>query len=65
MVEQDAIATIDAIGLAVVDGHPEGELLGHRIGRARVEGRGFLLRDFLDQAIELGGRGLVEAGLLF
>jgi hypothetical protein len=31
----------------------------------RVEGRGFALRGFLHQAIELGGRGLVEAGLFF
>ena len=65
VVEEDAVAGIHAVGLAVVHGDPVGIHLGHRIGRARVERRGFRLRDLLDQAVELGGGCLIEAGLLF
>ena len=64
VVEQDAVAGIHAIGLTVVHRDPVGVHLGHRIGAARVEGGSFLLRGFLHQAIELAGRGLVEAGFL-
>jgi len=38
--------------------------LGDRIRAARVEGCRLALRDFLDQAVELGGRRLIEARLL-
>ena len=65
VVEEDAVAGVDAIGFAVVDGDPVGVELGDGVGAARVEGRGFLLRGFLDEAVEFGGRCLVEAGLLF
>ena len=65
VVEQDAVAGVDAVGLAVVDGDPVGVELGHRVGAARVEGSGFLLGDFLHQAVEFAGAGLVEAGFLF
>ncbi len=65
VVEQDAVAGIHAICLAVVDGDPVGIELGHRIGAARVEGGGLFLRDLLHQPIQLGGGGLVEAGFLF
>lgn len=65
MVEQDAVAGVEAVGFAVVDGDPVGVHLGDGIRAARVEGRGFLLRDFLDQAVEFGGGSLVEAGFLF
>ena len=41
VVEEDAVAGIHAVGLAVVHGDPVGIHLGHRIGRARVERRGF------------------------
>ncbi len=64
MVEQNAVARVHAIRLAVVHRDPVGVHLGHRVGAARVEGRGFLLRNFLHQAIELGGGGLVKLGLL-
>eukprot|EP01022_Parablepharisma_sp_SALTPOND_P036279 TRINITY_DN9838_c0_g1_i1.p1 TRINITY_DN9838_c0_g1~~TRINITY_DN9838_c0_g1_i1.p1 ORF type:complete len:1069 (-),score=237.17 TRINITY_DN9838_c0_g1_i1:780-3986(-) len=65
VVEQDAVAGIDAVGFTVVDHDPVAIHLGHGIGAARVEGGGFLLRDLLDQTVEFGGAGLVEAGLLF
>ena len=64
VVEEDAVAGIHAIGLAVVDHDPVAVHLGHRIGRARIEGRGLLLRDLLHQAVQLGGAGLVELRLL-
>ena len=64
VVEQDAVAGIDAIGLAVIDGDPVGIELGHRIGAARIERRGFLLRSFLHQTEQFGGGSLVEAGFL-
>ena len=65
VVEEDAVARIHAIGFAVIHGDPVGIHLGDGVGRARVERGGFLLRGFLDQAVELGGGGLVEAGFLF
>ena len=65
VIEEDAVAGIDAIGFAVVDGDPVGVELGDGVGTARVEGSGFLLRGFLDEAVEFGCRCLVEAGLLF
>jgi hypothetical protein len=58
------LQAIDAVGLAIVDRDPVGVELGHGIGRARIERRGLALRDLLDQAVELGGRGLVEARLV-
>ena len=61
VVEQDPVAGEEAVGLAVVHRDPVGVELGHRVGRARIEGRGLLLRHLLHQAVELRGRGLVEA----
>src|SRR6185437_9546985 len=52
MVEQDAVRGEHAVSLAVVDGDPVAVQLGHRVGRARIERRGFLLRDFLNQTVE-------------
>ena len=65
MVEKYAVAGVDAVGLAVIHGDPVGIELGDRVGAARVEGGGFLLRGFLYQAVEFGGAGLVETGFLF
>ncbi len=64
VVEEDAVAGVHAVGLAVVHRDPVGVHLGHRVGAARVEGRGLLLRNFLHQAVKLAGAGLVEARLL-
>jgi hypothetical protein len=64
VVEQDAVAGIQAVGLAVVHGDPVGVELGHAVGAARVEGGGFALGGFAHQAIQLAGAGLVEAGFL-
>jgi hypothetical protein len=65
VVEEDAVAGVHAVGLAVVDGDPVAIELGDGVGRARIEGRGLALRDLVDEAVELGGAGLVEARLLF
>ena len=64
MVEQDAVACVHAVGLAVVDRDPVGVKLGHCVGAAWVERRGFALRGFLHQAVKLGGASLIEAGFL-
>jgi hypothetical protein len=40
VVEQDAVAGVDTVGLTVVDGDPVGVELGDRVGAARVEGSG-------------------------
>ena len=63
VVEQDAVAGVQAVGLAIIDGDPVGVNLGGAVGRARVERRGLALRNLLNLAEHLGGRGLVEAGL--
>src|SRR6202008_341358 len=53
MIEQDAVGSEHAIGLAVVHRDPVAVKLGDAIGRARIKRRGFLARDFLDQAVQL------------
>ena len=65
VVEQDAVAGVDAVGLAIIDGDPVGIELGHRVGAARIERRGFLLRSFLHQPVKLGSGGLIKACFLF
>ena len=64
VVEQHAVAGVHAVGLAVVHRDPVGVELGDRVRAARIERRGFLLRDLLHQAVQLGRRRLVEARLL-
>src|SRR6185369_363802 len=60
VVEQDAVAGMEAIGLAIVHRDPVGIELGRAIGRTRPEWRRLALRRLLDHAVKLGGRGLVE-----
>lgn len=62
MIEQNAVAGVEAVGFAIVDGDPVGIELGDGIGRAGMEGGGFLLWNFLDHPVQFGGGGLVEAG---
>ncbi len=63
VVEQDAVAGVHAVRLAVVDGDPVGVELGHRVRAARVERRRLALRGLLHEAVELAGAGLVEAAV--
>ncbi|MCY1528062.1 hypothetical protein D9M68_631540 [compost metagenome] len=65
VVEKNAVAGVHAIRFAVVHADPVGIQLGGRVRAARIERRGFLLRNFLYQAVELGRGRLVEAGLVF
>mmetsp|Transcript_33862 Transcript_33862/g.106059 ORF Transcript_33862/g.106059 Transcript_33862/m.106059 type:complete len:379 (+) Transcript_33862:154-1290(+) len=64
VVEEDAVAGVHVVGLAVVFDDPEAVELRDRVGRARVEGRGLPLGDLLHQAVELRGGCLVETGCL-
>ena len=52
--------THHAIGLTVVDQHPERVLLRDSVRRARVKRRSLRLRNLLDLAIQLRSRGLIE-----
>ena len=63
MVKQDAVAGVQAVGFAVVDGDPVAVDLGGAVGTARVEGSGFPLGDFPDLAEHFAGGGLIKAGL--
>src|SRR5262249_58490154 len=54
MVEQDAVAGVQTVGLAVVDGDPVGVELGRAIGAARLEARGLVQRPERVVAVELG-----------
>ncbi len=63
VVEKDAVTGVETVGFAVVNRNPVRIELGHAIGTARIEGRGFLLRDFLHEAVEFGGGSLIETGL--
>ena len=64
VVEEDAVAGVHVVGLAVVDGDPVGVELCHRVGAARIKRRGLALRCLPHQAVEFRGRGLVEARFL-
>ena len=65
VVEQNAVAGVNAVGFAVIDGNPVGIEFGHGIGRTRIKRRGFFLRDFLHQTIQFGRGGLVKTGFVF
>ena len=54
VIEEDSVAGVYAVCLSVVDRDPVGIQLGDRVGAARVERRGFLLRGFLHQPVEFG-----------
>ena len=63
VVEENSVAGVDPVGLAIVDGDPVAVELGHAVRRAGVERRRLRLRRLLDEAEHLGGRRLVEARL--
>ena len=64
VVEQDTIAGVHVVGLAVVHRNPVAIQFGHGIGRARVKRRRLRLRMALHTTVELRGRCLVDAGFL-
>ena len=61
VVEQDAVAGVEAVRVAVLDGHPVGEHLGDGVRAARAERRRLGLRRLGHPAVHLGRAGLVEA----
>ena len=65
MIKQNPVRGMHAIGLAVVDRDPIGIKLCRRVRRARIERGGLPLRYLLRLTEQLGGRGLIEAGLFF
>ncbi len=66
MVEEDAGAGVEVVGLAVVHGHVVTEDFGDAVGGAGVEGGEFGLWGFSYFAEHFGGGGLVEAdGVVF
>ena len=64
VVEEDAVAGMEVVALAVVDGQPVGVDLRAPVGRTRPERRALGLRHLLHLAEHLRGRGLVVADLL-
>ena len=65
MIEQNAVYGKHAIAFAVILGYPETILLGYSVWRTGIERSRFLLRDFLHQSEQLGGRCLINLGFLF
>ena len=64
MVEQDTVAGIHAVGLAVVHRDPVGVELGYSVGAAGVERCAFPLGYLLDQAVKLRSAGLIDASFV-
>ena len=65
MVEQNAVAGIHAVGLAVIDGDPVGVQFCGCVRGSGVERGFFRLRCFLHFAEEFGCGSLVKPGLFF
>ena len=61
VVEEDAVAAVHSVALAVVLHYPEAVEFRDAIRAARVKRRRLLLRDFLHETEEFRGRGLVDA----
>jgi len=65
VVEKDAVAGVQLVGFAVIDGEPVCVNLGAGVRRAGPEGGLLGLRYFLDLAEHFGGGGLVETDFAF
>src|SRR5690606_3304276 len=63
VVEQDAVAGEQIVGLAVVDRLPKRSDLRTGVGTSRIERREFRLRCLPDVAIHFAAGGLVDAHL--
>lgn len=64
MVEQDPVARIHPVRLAVISDYPKGVELGASVGRPGVERGCLTLRGLHDLAVQLGRRRLVEPHML-
>ncbi len=60
MIEDDAVATIHAVTLAVIDRHPVAVHFGHAIGAAGIEAGRFPLGGLLHFAEHFTAAGLVK-----
>lgn len=60
MVEQDPIASVHPVRLSIVLANPERVELRDTVRTPRVERGVLILRDLLDETVELRGGGLVE-----
>src|SRR5581483_5364655 len=65
VIEQDAVARVEAVRLAIIDRDPVAVELRDAVRRSWVERRLLGLRDLLHQAVELRSRRLIEARLVF
>jgi len=63
MIEQNAVAGVDPVGFAIIDGDPVCVKLGNGIGRAWIERRSFFLWRFLNETVELRCGSLIKPGL--
>ena len=63
MIKQNAIAGVDPVGFAIIDGDPVCVKFGNGIGRAWIERRSFFLWCFLNEAVKLRCGSLIETGL--
>src|SRR5271155_3135069 len=64
MIEENAVATVDAVSLTIIHRDPVGVELSYGIRRSRIERRGLSLWNLLHKTIKLRGGGLVETRLL-
>ena len=63
MIEQNTVARVDPIRLAIIDRDPVGIQLRDRVRRPRIKRRRLLLRYLLNETIELAGARLIEPRL--
>jgi len=63
VIEQDAVASIDTVSLAIVHGDPIGIKLRDGIGASRIKWGCLFLRCFLNQSVEFARTGLIKSGL--
>ena len=64
MIEQDSVHGKHAVALTIVFRYPKTVLLGHAVGRTRIERRGLPLRHFLHLAEQFGRGSLINAASL-
>lgn len=62
VVEEDAVAGVQPVGLPVVPGDPEAVQFGGGVRRPRIERGGLALGNFLYLPEEFRGRRLIETG---
>src|SRR5205807_7818811 len=65
VVEENAVAGVEAVSFSIVDRNPVGVQLGYAVRRARIERRSLALRRFAHLAVQLRARCLIEPGSRF